>query len=227
MDTAIVVKSDGQLERDVGRELEWDSRVDADYITLEVDQGVVTLTGIAPTYAQRIAAQAAAHRVVGVLDVVNDLKIQLPAHLTRSDTQIAQAVRHTLEWDVVVPDQDIRSTVSSGWVTLEGGVGSWHEYDAVERAVRHLTGVLGVRNMLQVDTLEVAGDAVRDEIEQALERRAERRAKHIRVEVLNGNIVKLTGTVHSWSEHAAVVGAARHTPGVNGVEDFLSWDGGL
>ena len=224
MDTVIVLKSDGQLERDVEHELEWDSRVDANYITVEVDQGVVTLTGIAATYAQRIAAQVAAHRVVGVLDVVNDLKIQLPARLMRSDTQIAQAVRHTLEWDVSVPDQDIHTTVSSGWVTLEGQVRTWHEYDAVERAVRHLTGVLGVRNMLQVATPEIPDDVVRDEIEQALERRADRRAKHIGVEVLSGNIVKLTGTVHSRAEHEAIVGAARYTPGVNGVEDSLTWE---
>ena len=53
---------------------------------------------------------------------------------------------------------------------------------------------------------------------------AERRAKHIEVEVLPENIVKLTGTVYSWSEYDAVVGAARYKPVVNGIEDFPRWD---
>ena len=152
MESAMVVRSDRQIQRDVQRELEWDSRVDATHVIIKVDQSIVTLTGAVPSYAARVAAQDAAHRVVGVLDVVNDVKIKLPSKLTRSDTDIARAVRHTLEWDVAVPDQDIQSTVSSGWVALEGRVSRWQEYDAAERAVAHITGVLGVRNYLEVET---------------------------------------------------------------------------
>lgn len=53
-----------------------------------------------------------------------------------------------------------------------------------------------------------------------LERRAERAAKHIDVVVHDGNIV-LSGTVRSWPEKRAALGAARGTTGVRAIEDHL------
>ena len=50
-----------------------------------------------------MAAQDAAHRVAGVLDVANDLEVRWPGAFARTDTDIAHAVRHALEWDVFVP----------------------------------------------------------------------------------------------------------------------------
>jgi hypothetical protein len=41
-------------------------------VGVEVDQGVVTLTGTVASYAKKLAAKAAAHRVTGVLEVAND-----------------------------------------------------------------------------------------------------------------------------------------------------------
>ena len=61
---------------------------------------------------------------------------------------------------------------------------------------------------------------VRRAIEQALERRAEREARRIRVDVKDG-VVTLMGAVHSWAERKSVVAAARFTPGVQMVEDPL------
>jgi hypothetical protein len=186
---------------------------------------LVTLTGTVSSYAKRMAAQEAAHRVAGVLDVVNDIQVHLQGSLARTDTDIAQAVRHALEWDVVVPDTEIRSTVSDGWVTLDGEVGTWHERDSAERAVRNLAGVRGVNNRIKVNLPYVKTETIRDEIEEALERRADRHAKNIQIEIRDG-VVKLTGPVHSWAEREAVIGAARYTPGVVSVADHLHLEGG-
>src|SRR3989337_248322 len=120
--TQAIKKSDTQIHHDVLEELKWDSRVDETEVGVEVDNGVVTLTGTVTSWAKRMAAEEAAHRVSGVLDVANDVKVRIPGELTRTDTEIAQAVRRTLEWDVFVPDERITSTVSDGWVTLEGPV---------------------------------------------------------------------------------------------------------
>jgi osmotically-inducible protein OsmY len=225
MQTVNVTKTDSQIQQDVLRELKWDTRVEETDVGVEVDRAVVTLTGTVSSYAKRMAAQEAAHRVAGVLDVVNDIQVHLPGGLERTDTEIAQAVRHALEWDVVIPDTQIRSTVSDGWVTLEGGVGTWHERDSAERAVRNLAGVRGVNNQIKVNLPYVKTETIRDEIEHALDRRAERHAKNIQIEIREG-IVKLTGPVHSWAEREAVIGAARYTPGVVSVEDHLHLEGG-
>ncbi|HEX9819287.1 MAG TPA: nicotinate phosphoribosyltransferase [Methylomirabilota bacterium] len=218
--TQAMSKTDTQIHHDVLEELKWDSRVDETEVGVEVDNGVVTLTGTVTSWAKRMAAEEAAHRVSGVLDVANDVKVRIPGELTRTDTEIAQAVRRTLEWDVFVPDERITSTVSDGWVTLDGTVERWSECDDTERAVRNLTGVKGVANRITVEPARPVTGDVRKAIERALERRAERVAGRIRVEV-RGGIVTLTGSVHSRAERESVVAAARFAPGVRDVEDHL------
>jgi osmotically-inducible protein OsmY len=213
-------KTGTQIHHDVLEELKWDSRVDETEVGVEVDQAVVTLTGTVTSWAKRTAAEEAARRVIGVLDVANDIKVKLPGGLTRSDTEIAQAVRHTLEWDVFVPDDKITSTVSDGWVTLHGTVELWSQREDAGRAIRNLTGVKGVVNQVTVKATRPVTDDVRKAIEHALERRAEREAKRIHVDVRDGSVT-LTGSVHSWAERKSVVAAARFTPGVQAVVDYL------
>jgi osmotically-inducible protein OsmY len=213
-------KTDTQIHHDVLEELKWDSRVDETEVGIEVDNGVVTLTGTVSSWAKRLAAQEAVRRVIGVLDVANDIKIKVPGGSARTDTELAQAVRRALEWDVFVPDEKISSTVSDGWVTLEGALDRWSQRDDAERAVRNLTGVRGVINKITLNVTKPVTEDVRKAIEQVLERRAEREARKIRVEVQNG-AVTLTGSVHSWAERKSVLAAARFTPGVRSIEDRL------
>ena len=212
-------KTDTQIHHDVLEELKWDSRVDETEVGVQVAGGVVTLTGTVTSWAKRVAAQEAARRVIGVLDVANDIKVKVPGGLSRSDTEIAQAVRQALEWDVFVPNEKITSTVTDGWVTLEGPVERSSQREATERAVRNLTGVKMVVNKITVTPKPVTGD-VRKAIEQAPERRAEREARQIGVDVRDGTVT-LTGPVHSWAERKSVLAAARFTPGVRVVEDHL------
>jgi osmotically-inducible protein OsmY len=213
-------KTDAQIHHDVLEELKWDSRVDETEVGVQVASGVVTLTGSVTSWAKRVAAQEAAHRVIGVLDVANDIKVKAAGGLTRTDTEIAQAVRRALEWDVFVPEGKITSTVTDGWVTLAGAVDTWSQHNAAERAVRNLTGVKLVLNKITVKPTKPVPEDVRRAIEQALDRRAEREARRIRVDVKDGTVT-LTGTVDSWAERKSVVAAARFTPGVQMVEDHL------
>ena len=60
-------RSDRDLKQRILRELKWDSRIDWASINVEVNDGVVTLTGAVSSYAQKIAAQEAAHRVAACL----------------------------------------------------------------------------------------------------------------------------------------------------------------
>ena len=220
-------KSDAQIHQDVRRALGWDSRVDDTHVSVAVDQSVVTLTGTVASYAAKLAAQDAAHRVPGVLDVANDIRVEIPVSLGCTDTEIAQAVRHALAWDVLVPDTRITSTVTGGWVTLEGSVDRLRERADAERAVRRLRGVCGVTNKIVVRPPTVQPERVREVIEEALERHAEREAEReaerIQVQVSDG-VVTLTGRVHSYEEKRAVLGAVSHAPGVHTVTEHLRID---
>lgn len=213
--------SDQEIQADVMRELSWDTRVSPNEVGVQVQEGTVTLTGQVDSWAKRVAAENAAHRVAGVLDVANDLEVRLPGRADRSDTEIAHEVRRALEWDVMVPDEKIRSTVSDGIVTLEGEVPYWSQVVDAAQAIERLAGVKQVRNQLQVRPSEPAKKAeVQAAIQNALERHADREAARIDVKVDDG-AVELSGAVNTWAERVAVIGAARGTRGVRNVREHL------
>jgi osmotically-inducible protein OsmY len=215
------MKSDSEIQKQVLQELKWDTRVEETEVGVQVDKGVVTLTGNVSGYAKKIAAQEAAHRVSGVLDVANDIQVKVPGGLVRTDTEVAQAVRRALEWDVMIPEKRIQSTVAQGWITLEGTVDLLREREDAERTVRNLMGVRGVNNKIVVKPPLPKPTQLRERIEEALERGAEREAKRIRVEVSDGTVT-LSGSVRSWQEAEAVVGSVSHAPGVQTVKDDLT-----
>jgi len=216
-------KSDNELAQRIMREFKWDSRIDWATINVQVTDGVATLTGLASSYAKKIAAQEAAHRVAGILDVANDIQVKPIDRWARTDTEIASAVRNALEWDALVPNELIQSTVCNGWVTLEGDVDYWREREDAERAILRLAGVVGVTNQITIRKRPVDPKELREHIEYALERRADREAERLRVDVHDGS-VDLWGRVHSWQEKRAVIGSIGHAPGVTEVKDHLRID---
>jgi osmotically-inducible protein OsmY len=187
-------------------------------VGVEVDAGVVTLTGTVNSWAKRVAAQEAAHRVAGVLDVANDIHVKAPNSAVKNDTDIAHAVRQALSWNDFVAGSRIRFTVADGIVTLNGEVDYGAQREDAEKSVSVLSGVRGIINEIQIRPPESVREDLKGAIEDALERRAERTAKHVSIDVLDGQ-VRLAGTLHSWAEWQAVLGAVKGTPGVRGVDD--------
>lgn len=214
-------RTDSEIRNAVLREFKWDTRVDDENVALNVHAGIVALTGTVESWAARIAAEDAAHRVGGVLDVVNDIDVCLLNNAWRADTAISQAVRSALEWDVSVPDADIRSTVSNGDLTLSGDVDFWSQREDAEKAVRNIQGVHKVINLIQVKAGTPAPNEIRESIANALERHSQHEAEHIQIDVEDGRVV-LSGAVHSWIERQSAVRAARLTAGVKTVVDHLT-----
>jgi osmotically-inducible protein OsmY len=211
-------KTDLDIRNDVLRELAWDSRIAEKQIGVQVEDGVVTLGGTVDSLATRNAAAEAAHQVACVRDVANELQVETAAHLT--DTEIAKAARHALEWDALLPDREIRTTVGGGVVSLEGIVATTIQGEEAERIVARLKGVKRVENRLQVRPMSEP-DAVGASIREALNRRAVREADRIRLRVADGGQVIVEGIVQSAEERYAVLGAIRGTGGVQAIEDRL------
>lgn len=213
--------SDSELHQRVRVELEWHPRVNAPEMVATVKNGIVTLSGFVDTYAQKTAAIEAVHQISGVLDVADEIQVRTVR--AKTDQEIAQAVRTALTWDVYVPDERIRSTVSGGWVTLEGKVDRWQQREDAARCVERLSGVHGVTNKIEVMPPKVDAGKIRSSIESALARRAEREARRIGVTVVDG-IVTLTGKVDSWAEKNAVGQLASYSPGVKSVANKIIVD---
>lgn len=219
-----ILQRDLEIQRQVMQELHWDSRIDPAGIGVAVQDGVVTLTGFVSNYAEKAATQDAAHRVPGVLDVANDVEVMISPTHARTDAEIAHAVRTSLEWNVVLPADRIRTTVSNGIVMIDGQVHSWQQRLAAEDSIRILTGVRGVINNLHVAAPPIEVTRLSGMIEEALERRADREARRIRVEVSDDGVVGLHGTVRTWLDKQAVLGVVGHAPGVRDVQDNLRID---
>jgi osmotically-inducible protein OsmY len=218
------LKTEEQIQQDVLDELKWDPRVDATDIGVHVDWGIVTLTGAVGSYAKKLAAKNAAHRVAGVLDVVNNLLVDMPDSLKRKDQDIARAIRQALEWDVLVPEDRVHSTVSQGWVTIEGEVDTRSQREDAEAAIERLAGVRGVTNQIVVKSrVRPSAERIRCSIVEALDRQVHREANRIDIDV-NDGVVTMTGTVRSWAEKNAVLSVAQFAEGVERLKDELIID---
>jgi len=117
-------------------------------VGVEVERGVVTLTGTVPTMEKKVAAEQAAHRVEGVLDVADEIELKYPGSRARTDAEIARAVRRVLQGIAGIADRDIRTTVSDGCVWLEGTAETLAGRATAAAAVRRLPGVRGIVNRL-------------------------------------------------------------------------------
>jgi len=100
------------LKHRVQRELELEPSLDMRGVHVAVEAGVVTLFGSVPSYAEKVAAERAAHAVRAAETVVNELEVQVPLPQRRSDAELAAAVSHALHWDVTVPRDAVRARLS-------------------------------------------------------------------------------------------------------------------
>ncbi len=69
--------ADEVLAEDVVNALDRDMMVNPDDITVEVNDGYVTLTGTVPTWACRQAAEGNASLTAGTVGVINSIRISL------------------------------------------------------------------------------------------------------------------------------------------------------
>jgi osmotically-inducible protein OsmY len=212
--------TDKDLKLQVENALGWEPSIDATDIGVSVQDGVVTLRGTVRSYSEKLMAERAALRVFGARAVANDLVIHLASESARTDTDIAHAALSALKWNTAVPDERITVTVKGGQVTLNGTVDWQYQKDAAGRAVRDLTGVVAVINLIGLQPRVNAAD-VRDKIEAALRRSAEIDARRINVTAMDGKVI-LSGNVHSWAERREAERAAWAAPGVNRVDDRLA-----
>lgn len=213
------MKADSQLQHDVLEELKWEPGIDHADIGVAVIDGVVTLSGIVRSYAEKLLAEQAAQRVDGVRALAEELIVRYPGQPQTSDTEIAKRVRDIISWDPLVPRNCIMVKVEKGLVTLHGTVEWRFQADRATRAAGRITGVTGVTDLVMIKP-KVDAIGIRHRIEEALKRHAMLDASRIDV-MVDGHKVRLGGKVGSWQERNVVERAAWSAPGVSQIEDAI------
>jgi osmotically-inducible protein OsmY len=213
------MRSDSDIKRDVEDELRWDPDIDPTDIAVNVNNGIVTLTGFVRSYMQKYQAETDAKRVAGVIGVVNDIEVRLPGVDERPDPEIARDAIAQIKSELPYSWDRIRVIVNRGWLTLEGDVEWNYQRERAKAAVRRIRGIKGITNSLEVKP-RVAPTDIKRKIEEALRRAAEIDASRITVET-NGGQVILRGTVRSWAERQEAERAAWAAAGVTKVENRI------
>lgn len=211
---------DRALVQVVENQLRWEPSINEARIRVTASNGVVTLSGHVGSYAEKLDAEIATKRVLGVRAVANELAVQLSFADTRSDEDVAMACLAALESNASVPHERIKALVSNGWVTLEGTVEWRFQRTAAEAAIRSLIGITGITNALALAPCSSAGDVLH-QIEEAFKRSAAIDSKRISVAMHDGRVI-LQGRVRSWAELDEAECAAWAAPGVTRVINELS-----
>src|SRR3569833_2186682 len=148
--------SDEDLKKKLGEKLTYD-RVGYgnafNAITMNVENGVVTLGGHARTDVDKDSAVALASTYPGVKDVVDDIEVD-PASIMDDQTRLAVARSvygyPSLNKYAIDPAKPIRISVQNGHVELYGVVDSKADKDAAYIRANSVPGVFSVKNYLQV-----------------------------------------------------------------------------
>ncbi len=213
------MNKDIQVRQDVERELFYSIGVDAAGIGVAVQDGIVTLTGMAAGHAQKLAAVHAAERVSHVRAVASALDLRSAVPIDPSDPDLATTAANILAWNSAVPADRLRIVVENGWVTLEGTVEWQYQKDAAAAAVAAINGVKGVDNLVNVNPA-IGAEDVKEKIEAALKRSPSIEDRNVLVEV-NGDRVVLHGQVRSLAERQEAELIAWSASGITDVANHI------
>lgn len=213
------MRTDEEIFKDVNEKLAFVSSINESDILISVKEGIVTLTGSVNTYMEKSLAESAVRDVKGVKGVANDLKVSLFRGRERSDTDIARAAVHALEWDAILSDEDIQVIVENGIVTLSGHVPYHYQRERALSDVRILQGVRHVINRIAIKPTVNPSD-VKEKIVKEFERNARIDAGNVTVQVEGAKVI-LKGKVRSWVEHEEASKAAWSIPGVVEVDNQI------
>ena len=123
-------------------------------IEVEVNEGVVHLTGVVDEPADSDEAYRLAVSANGVTRVINDIRVGTQTPIERlDDGAITAKVKAKIAASSQLNPFDVQVNTVEGEVSLTGRVATQAEKDEAERLARETGGVVRVRNLLEVGEL--------------------------------------------------------------------------
>ncbi len=219
---------DAQIQADVTKALD---KKQFSAVQATVAGGMVTLTGVVPTYADKEDADRRAHHRRNVKGVSNQIQVAVGEI---DDATLQRKLVEKVSTDRIGYGTTAFNSIG---VSVQGGVAtlSGVAYGPVDKdtAVSDVANTVGVRDV--IDNIEVAplsgnDDRIRLQVYRAvygfptLSKYAIDPAKPIRITVINGRVT-LTGVVENKAESDAANIQANTVPGVFKVTNELQVSG--
>jgi len=149
------VPPDTEIKQAIVASLHQDPRVAAFALEINVESGVVVLGGNVGSLKAKSSAEQDARDIVGVWEVDNLLKVTAAKQV--ADPQIENQLKAALAWDAGSDSSGVDVAVIKGTAYLSGTVESAAAKAEAQEVASKITGVLAVRNHLQVEPpVEVA-----------------------------------------------------------------------
>ncbi len=223
-------KTDETLESDVRVALINDPVANAFEISVEANNGVVTLDGTLDSWQAKRLTEYVAKGVKGVRGINNNIDIEY--ELERSDYEIEEEIERSVEFDIRLDHALIDVEVNNGSVELSGTVGSAAEKE-LAIADAWVIGVNDVNTQdLEVKEWARSENLRKDKFVEKPDAEIEQAVKDAflydpRVFSFNPNVsvdngyVTLTGTVDNLQAKRAAEYDARNVVGVLGVNNYL------
>lgn len=217
------MRTDEDVKTDIVNSMRRDTRVDASDVTVEIDDGVVTLSGTVPNYRSMWAAYDDALLTDGVRRVVSVLKVIFqPTYEAPTDDDIAQWARQIFRWNANIDAANIEVEVQDGKVKLTGTVPWYWQQEAAEEIVSQLRGVKEVENELAiVPTEKISDEVIAEDIMAEMERSILVDPSQVEVTVADG-VVTLTGEVNTTFPSMRAERIAKNALGVKDVHNLLT-----
>jgi len=127
--------------------LKWQVEFPADRLIVKVEKGIVTLAGDVDWQYQKADAEHVVHKLSGVIDVLNQIRVAAPVRASEIKEKIQKALQRSAE----IEASGITVQTEGGRVVLSGKVRAWYERDIAERAAWSAPGVTEVQDHLTIE----------------------------------------------------------------------------
>lgn len=136
---------DDQIAERAVKILDWDASLPRGAVTVKVEAGIVTLSGVVDWLYQKDAAEQDVRRLGGVLAIANRIEIR-----PRLQPQvIREQIMRALNRNAAVDAAGISVSTEGGKVILAGRVQGWHDRDVARAAAWSAPGVTEVEDRLK------------------------------------------------------------------------------
>jgi osmotically-inducible protein OsmY len=144
------MKTDTKLKEALVAQLNFWVGYSARNLQVVVNDGIVTLRGCVPCYAEKKECAEIVRRGGGVKEVEDEVVVEIPETRQRTDAEIATAAADAINWITTVPLDSLKISAQAGKLILDGTVENPDQKQVVELVVRHLPGITGITNLITI-----------------------------------------------------------------------------